>query len=85
MLFVEAIQRKRIVLDMQREGLDPQPQPRKPQRLPFNQYSQYVYNVCVVLFKPVLNSVSLVMYYMCTYSTHARASLHVRHMAHMQD
>ena len=34
--------------------------------LQFNQYSQYVQSVYVVLLKPVLNSVSLIMYYMCT-------------------
>ena len=66
MLYVEAIQRKRSVLHKQREDLNPQPQPHKPQRLPFNQYSQCLKSVCVVLFETFMNSVSLVMYYMCT-------------------
>ena len=66
MLYVEAIQRKRSVLHKQREDLNPQPQPHKPQRLPFNQYSQYVQSMYVVLLKSLLNSVILVMYYMCT-------------------
>ena len=37
-LYVEAIERKRIVLHIQREDLNPQPQ---PQRLPFD-HPQYV-------------------------------------------
>ena len=41
-LYVEAIERKRIVLHIQREDLNPQPQPHKPQRLPFDQHPQYV-------------------------------------------
>ena len=42
MLYVVAIQRKRFVLHMQRKDFNTQPQPHKPQRLPFNQYSQYI-------------------------------------------
>ena len=48
------------------EDFNPEPEPQKAQILPFNQYLQYVQSVFVVLFKPVLNSVSLVMCYMCT-------------------
>ena len=59
-VYVEAIQRKRIVLHTQREDLNPQTLPHKPQRLPFNQYSQCIQIVCVVLLKLALNSVSLV-------------------------
>ena len=49
LIYVEAIQRKRIVLHIKREDLNPQPQPHKPQRLPFNQYSQCVQN-CLLFY-----------------------------------
>ena len=42
MLYVEAVQRKRIVLDTQREDWNPQPQLHTPQILPFNQCLQYI-------------------------------------------